>query len=113
MRKVVYLSVLVLSVFGVVNFLSAMDVCCAAEHKDTSKTAQDKGEAIDVGNKICPVSGEKIDEKTKATYEYEGKIYNFCCSGCINGFKKNPEKYIKIIEEEGTKEGRSHEHLMH
>jgi len=33
---------------------------------------------VDVGNKICPVSGEKIDEKMKATYEYEGKVYNFC-----------------------------------
>ena len=25
--------------------------------------------AVNVGNKICPVTGEKIDEKTKVTYE--------------------------------------------
>ena len=74
-------------------------------------------EAINVGNKICPVSGEKIDEKMKATYGYEGKIYNFCCSSCVEEFKKDPAKYIKKIEEElssvlkeETKEGSTHEH---
>lgn len=57
-------------------------------------------EAVNVGNKICPVSGEKINDKTKATYEYEGKIYNFCCTMCIDEFKKDPQKYIKKVEEE-------------
>ena len=56
--------------------------------------------AENVGNKICPVSGEKINEKIKATYEYKGKIYNFCCAMCIDEFKKDPEKYIKKVEEE-------------
>jgi YHS domain-containing protein len=54
----------------------------------------------EVGNKICPVTGEKIDENSKVTYEYKGKIYNLCCSGCIEEFRNNPEKYIKIIEAE-------------
>ncbi len=57
-------------------------------------------EAVNIGNKICPVSGEKIDEKLKATYEYKGKIYNFCCEMCIDSFKGDPEKYIKKVEEE-------------
>lgn len=56
--------------------------------------------AVDAGNKICPVSGEKIDEKMKATYEYNGKIYNFCCPACIEEFKKDPDKYIQKVEEE-------------
>ena len=56
--------------------------------------------ATNVGNAVCPVSGEKIDEKIKATYEYEGKIYNFCCAMCIDEFKKDPKKYIKKGEEE-------------
>mgnify|MGYP001574184940 CR=1 FL=1 len=46
------------------------------------------------------MSGEKIDEKVKSTYEYQGKIYNFCCPSCIEDFKKDPEKYIKKAEEE-------------
>lgn len=55
--------------------------------------------ATDVGNTICPVTGEKIDAKTKVTYEYQGKIYNFCCPMCTDKFKKDPDKYIKKIEE--------------
>ena len=56
--------------------------------------------AVNVGNKICPVMGDKIDDKHKVTYEYEGKIYNFCCSGCIGEFKKDPQKYITKVEQE-------------
>lgn len=60
----------------------------------------DKQKAVDAGNKICPVSQGAVDEKLKATYEYEGKIYNFCCAMCIDDFKKDPKKYIKIVEKE-------------
>ena len=56
--------------------------------------------AINVGNKICPVTGEKIVEKDKGTYEYEGKIYNFCCPMCIDEFKKDPQKYIQKVNTE-------------
>ncbi len=57
-------------------------------------------EAVNVGNKICPVMGTKIDEKNKLTYEHEGKIYNFCCLMCVEEFKKDPRKYIKKVDEE-------------
>lgn len=69
------------------------------EHQAVIETAPK--EAVNVGNKICPVSGEKIGEGMEpATYEYEGKIYNFCCAMCVDEFKKDPEKYIKKIKEE-------------
>ena len=77
----------------------------AHEHTNEAEaTVSNAKEAVNVGNKICPVSGEKIEEKVKATYEYEGKIYNFCCAMCIDDFKKDPQKYIKKIEEEKQKE---------
>jgi len=71
-------------------------------------------EAVNVGNKTCPVTGEKIDEKTMAAHEYEGKIYNFCCPDCIKEFKKDPEKYIKKVNEElkNESEAGSKEHMM-
>jgi YHS domain-containing protein len=58
--------------------------------------------AVNVGNKICPVSEELVGEggMQPATYEYQGKIYNFCCPACIEEFKKDPQKYIKKVEEE-------------
>jgi YHS domain-containing protein len=63
-------------------------------------TAQAENAPQNVGNKICPVSGDKIDGTATATYEYEGKIYNFCCPMCIDPFKKDPQKYIKKIQEQ-------------
>lgn len=86
--------------------LSFAAMCDATGHKEDPKAAaaQNKSEAINVGNKICPVTGDKINEKTKATYEYKGKIYNFCCPACVGTFKKDPAKYIKKIEEEKAQE---------
>ena len=57
--------------------------------------------AVEVGNKICPVSGEKVDDHGKPyKIEYMGKIYNLCCSMCEKDFKKDSAKYISKIEEE-------------
>lgn len=58
-----------------------------------------EGDVIDVGNKVCPVSGEKIGSHGKAyKVEYDGKSYNLCCKMCKKDFEKNPEKYIKRLE---------------
>ncbi len=58
----------------------------------------------DVHNKTCPVSGDavagsKMGDKP-VTFEYNGKLYHLCCPMCIKDFKKNPEKYSKIAEDE-------------
>ena len=55
--------------------------------------------AEEVGNRVCPVSGDKIKAGEEVKFEYEGKIYNFCCKMCIKDFKKNPQKYIKLLQE--------------
>ena len=40
----------------------------------------------------CPVMGGAIN---KAIFvEYQGKKVYFCCGGCPDAFKANPEKYI-------------------
>ena len=57
-------------------------------------------QAINAGNTICPVMGDKIDENSKVTYEYEGKIYNFCCPMCPEIFKADPKKYSAIADKE-------------
>ena len=46
--------------------------------------------AVNVGNKVCPVMGEKIVELGKDTVEYEGKIYNMCCPMCKDKFLADP-----------------------
>jgi YHS domain-containing protein len=66
-----------------------------------------ESKAAEVGNKICPVSGDKIPAPGENSamgevvkYEYKGKIYSLCCTMCVKDFKKDPEKYSKIAEEE-------------
>lgn len=44
---------------------------------------------------VCPVMGGKIDRNYST--EYDGKRVYFCCPGCIEPFKKDPEKHIKKI----------------
>jgi YHS domain-containing protein len=49
----------------------------------------------------CPVSGEKIKKsEAKGTYEYKGETYYFCCDNCIESFKKDPEKYIHLEDQD-------------
>lgn len=48
----------------------------------------------------CPVmEGNKINKNIYT--DYKGKRIYFCCKGCPEIFKKNPEKYIKKMEKEG------------
>lgn len=59
-------------------------------------------DAVNVGNKFCPISGEEIgkggmaDQKT--SIEYKGKVYNLCCPMCKKDFIKDPEAAIKKME---------------
>jgi YHS domain-containing protein len=110
--------VAVIAIFGMNGISFAMS-CDMASHKDSGQAygqEVEKGsKATDISNKVCPVGGETIKESEKATYEYNGKIYNFCCPGCIPEFKKNPEKYIAKMEqsansEQSMQEGHQHEH---
>ncbi|MFH1854517.1 MAG: YHS domain-containing protein [Candidatus Omnitrophota bacterium] len=97
---------IIIFVLTVVVFFAAPLVFAEAEHAMHSNEMAQEGDMqsaqegpVDVGNKICPVSGEEISEEMKASYEYEGKIYNFCCAGCIDEFSKDPAKYIEKIKE--------------
>ena len=55
---------------------------------------------VDAGNKICPVTGDKVNGKD--TYVYKGKSYNLCCPMCKAEFKSNPEKYAAIADKEAA-----------
>lgn len=53
---------------------------------------------IEVGNKICPISGEKIKPGKEHKVEYNGKVYNLCCSMCDKDYKKDPQAAIEKLE---------------
>lgn len=65
--------------------------------------------AVEIENKICPVSGKEIKKDEAVKVEHEGKIYNLCCKMCVKDFKKNPQKYIQELEKMEKKEGSKHE----
>ncbi len=48
---------------------------------------------------ICPVMAGTIDKNIYA--DHNGKRVYFCCSGCLEEFKKDPDKYIKEMEAKG------------
>jgi YHS domain-containing protein len=60
----------------------------------------EKGEAKFLGKgdgvTTCPVTGEAISKDVKA--EIDGRTVYFCCEGCIEPVKKNPELYLKKAE---------------
>jgi YHS domain-containing protein len=48
-------------------------------------------------NKFCPVMPEDAIDP-EVTYVHNGKTYAFCCSNCIDDFKKDPEKFAKAAK---------------
>jgi YHS domain-containing protein len=73
--------------------------CCSTENKETSSLTAESN--LTVWNKVCPVKGEEIDADAP-TVEYNGKLIGFCCPGCDSKFQKDPEKYMKNLNEEGS-----------
>jgi YHS domain-containing protein len=49
-------------------------------------------------NKKCPVEGGDVDPDT--SIQYKGKTIGFCCAGCDEEFKKDPAKFMAIIDKE-------------
>jgi YHS domain-containing protein len=47
----------------------------------------------------CPIQGDTINKKLFV--DYKGKRIYVCCEGCIAQVKKDPEKYIKMLEAKG------------
>ncbi len=63
----------------------------------------EKSDLVEVGNKICPVSGNSVHDESMGEpvkLEYQGKAYTLCCTMCIKDFNKDPEKYSKKALEE-------------
>ncbi len=52
----------------------------------------------DYNNEICPVMGNPINPDLSFVYE-DNKIF-LCCPCCEKKFRKNPKKYLRILEQE-------------
>jgi YHS domain-containing protein len=55
---------------------------------------------IYLNNKICPISGEAVGQMGPAVeVEHNGTKVNLCCKMCKKDFDKDPEGYIKKLQE--------------
>jgi YHS domain-containing protein len=48
----------------------------------------------------CPVMEGTINKNIYA--DYKGKRVYFCCPPCLKAFKKDPDTYMKKLEEQGA-----------
>jgi YHS domain-containing protein len=66
-------------------------------HPDSlfNKAAAD-GVVFENIQKVCPVTGEKIDKKVYS--DYEGRRIFFCCRKCRSIFAADPMKYLKRLD---------------
>jgi YHS domain-containing protein len=94
------------------KFMAIIDKELAAEKKggsDKKDDAKKEGEKKEPElNAKCPVSGDDADKTVTKTYK--GRTIAFCCNDCIKDFDKDPEKYVKKLDEEKAKkkgEGKS------
>jgi YHS domain-containing protein len=78
--------------------------CCSKQsmHNDMKMESSTETATVQIWNKVCPVKGEEVDVEAP-TVEYNGKVIGFCCPGCDSKFQKDPEKYMKNLNEDGTK----------
>jgi YHS domain-containing protein len=74
------------------GFVLALCVAGAGLAAETPATGQ--------AQTVCPVLGNKIDKKIYA--DSQGNRVYFCCSGCVDPFKKNPEQYLKKMTGQGV-----------
>lgn len=78
-----------ISKFAAVGFVLALVAGLAA--------AQQAGKKI--VNRKCPL---KLDSRVdpQQTVVYNGKIVGFCCSDCVDKWKKNPSAYAAAVKED-------------
>jgi YHS domain-containing protein len=87
--------------------LAVAGCCCLAgddgaepaPSQETSSTAEAASAGTGTVAQVrCPVMGGPINEDIYA--DHEGRRVYFCCEGCIAPFKREPQKYITLLEAE-------------
>ncbi len=84
----------IIAVSAVVSSL-IFAVPAIADTKGDAATEEVKGKP----QTHCPVMGSPINKNN--FYDYKGKRIYYCCYGCINLISRDPERYIKQLEDQG------------
>jgi YHS domain-containing protein len=96
-----------LSKIALIAATSIITVSCgdknAAEPSSTNKAEQAEASVKPYPLDHCVVSGEKLGSMGEPhVFVYEGQEIKQCCDNCEPKFRKDPEKYLKMIAEPDT-----------
>lgn len=70
----------------------------------SSFIAADAPKPFPTSIKTCLVSDEKLGEHGKPyVFTHEGQEVKLCCKDCLKDFKKDPAKYMKMINDASKK----------
>jgi YHS domain-containing protein len=100
--------IVVLSVVAAVAFIIGGVACSHASKEPTPASATNNATAADVKPKpypfdTCLVDGMKLGSMGDPyVFVYQGQEIKFCCAGCKPDFLKDPEKYMKKIQDAET-----------
>ncbi len=81
------------------NPMKGHDHMMQMQAKDSVKTVMKQADQ-EHRQTVCPVMGNPVSKDVYT--DYKGKRIYFCCSACIEPFKKDPEKYLKQMEAQGV-----------
>ena len=84
-----------------ITVIVALSLAGAGLAADPTAGLMDKsGPLVGKQQTACPVQHGRINKELYA--DYQGQRVYFCCPECIPIFKKNPEAYLKRMEQEGV-----------
>ncbi|QFU83236.1 XdhC family protein [Natronorubrum aibiense] len=73
---------------------TATTSCCSGESEDEATAADETAAAID------PVCEMTVDPDEAPHVTHQGTTYYFCCHGCADAFRTDPDEYLEGIEHE-------------
>jgi len=76
-------------------------VAPAPQAAETTESApSEPAEAEAKPQTICPIMGWEVDKDFYI--DHEGKRIYFCCSICIKRFAEEPDRYLRVLQEQGV-----------
>jgi YHS domain-containing protein len=92
--------------------VAALALAACASNKDSGTSGSMESPSVAAGHTMvktkpssnypmtsCVVSGQPLSAslENRHAYLYDGQEVQFCCTGCISEFNKDPERYMQKV----------------
>lgn len=89
-----------LTITVILALVLAFSAAGAGLASDPTAGIMDRPGPLRTQQTACPVQGGKINKEIYT--DYQGQRVYFCCPACIDIFKKDPEKFLRKMQEKGV-----------